>query len=461
MRRISVRSRVGNFNCDSTISYPLIPHFTILPPLPPGILSEIKERCPEFRPKSVLDFGSGPGPSIAAAFSVWGDDKRDPAINDVLAVEPSAHMAQIGQYLLSDLNREMPATASSPDQAPLPGRPRIRWQSCLYEISAKKYDLITLSYVQMEIRGQPSRDMLVRNLWNRLNPGGMLVMVERGTPTGFRFMHHLREVFIEEIGVEHFHFVAPCPHEGMCPMAVTGRDWCHFGQRLMRIPHYIYCKGSRSRVIEEEKFSFLVVRKSAGPRYKYRSEKEAPTPAEQSYFWPRIVLPVLRAGGHAHIDVCSSGGNINARQALQRRKAEAESVTNGKDATDEAEPGEQKDDPSLFYKVPNGHFQRLSTSRSKAHNMGYRFSRQALWGDLWRFPKRITRTEARPYIPEETREHLDRLAEKAYKVGTRAGANKNKSDEPVGFADDGDQIPAAAPKKRRSKRVHAFLQRKK
>lgn len=82
------------------------------------------------------------------------------------------------------------------------------------EGSQKRFDLITLSYVQMDVRGQPSRDMLIRNLWNRLNyPNGVLVLVERGTPTGFRFMHHTREMFIEEIGTEHFHFVAPCPHE--------------------------------------------------------------------------------------------------------------------------------------------------------------------------------------------------------------------------------------------------------
>ena len=221
----------------------------------------------------------------------------------------------------------------------------------------------------MEIRGQPSRDMLIKNLWNnRVQKGGILLLVERGTPTGFRFMHHIRELFISEIGVDNFHFVAPCPHEGMCPMAVTGRDWCHFGQRLVRLPHYIYCKGSKAKFVEEEKFSFLAIRKGRGPRAKYKAEIRAPTPAEKSHFWPRIVLPVIRGGGHSLIDVCSAPGN----------------------------------------------FERISTSKSKSHSLGHNFARRdAMWGDLWRFPKRINRSEARPYISEEIREHLDRLAKRA------------------------------------------------
>jgi len=122
--------------------------------------------------------------------------------------------------------------------------------------------------------------------------------------------------------------------------------------------------------MEEEKFSFLAARRSAGPRTKYRSEREAPTAAEKSYFWPRVLYPVIKAAQHTLIDVCSAPQN----------------------------------------------FERLSVSKSKAHSFGYRFSRKAMWGDLWRFPKRVARPEARQYIPEKTREQLDRLAKTAWKA---------------------------------------------
>ena len=191
-------------------------------------------------------------------------------------------------------------------------------------------------------------------------------------------MHHTRELLISKVGPENFHFVAPCPHEGMCPLALTGRDWCHFVQRVRRTPHKVYNKGSKRRFLEEEKFSYLAMRRAPGPRTKYRVEQDAPTPHEKSYFWPRVMFPVIKAGGHSLIDVCSAPQN----------------------------------------------FERLSATKSKGHGFGFRWSRKAMWGDLWRFPRRVARPEARPYVPEKTRAHLDRLAKVAWK------ALKWEEDEP-------------------------------
>jgi len=319
------------------------------------VLWELARRAPDFRPRRILDYGAGPAPGLAAAHDVWrGEFER------AVAVEPSDHMSQIGKHLTDELDL-----------------PTVQWQRCLYD-SSEKFDLIIASYVQMEIRGQESRDALIKQFWNRLDPGGVMVLIEPGTPTGFRFMHHTRELLISGVGVEHFHFVAPCPHEGMCPVALTGRDWCHFAQRVRRTWHRAYSKGSTKRFLEEEKFSFLCVRKAPGPRVRFRSEAEAPTTHEKSYFWPRILFPPIKAGKHVLMDVCSAPQN----------------------------------------------FERISTSRSKPHSFGYKWSRKAMWGDLWRYPKRVIRPEARNYIPEETRKHLDRLAKRAWR------ALKWEEDEP-------------------------------
>lgn len=312
------------------------------------VLYELARRAPDFQPKRVMDYGAGPAPGLTAVQEIW------PGIMEyATAIEPSDHMTQLGKYLTTDL--EMP---------------EIHWQRCLYDSVEESLDLIIASYVQMEVKGQVSRDALVKRLWSRLRPGGVLVLIEPGTPTGFRFMHNTRELLISRVGPDNFHFVAPCPHEGMCPLALTGRDWCHFSQRVRRTPHRVYCKGSTRRFMEEEKFSFLCIRRSPGPRSKYSCVEHAPTAHEKSYFWPRIMFPVIKAGGHTLVDVCCAPQN----------------------------------------------FERISTSRSKAHSFGYRWSRKAMWGDLWRFPKRIARPEARLYIPEKTREHLDRLAKRAWKA---------------------------------------------
>ena len=80
--------------------------------------------------------------------------------------------------------------------------------------------------------------------------------------------HHVREMFISEIGLKHMHIVAPCPHEAMCPMAQTSKDFCRFAQRFVKMPKSIYDKAIPGvvskydeKVVEKEPFSYLVIRK--------------------------------------------------------------------------------------------------------------------------------------------------------------------------------------------------------
>ncbi|CEL98183.1 unnamed protein product [Vitrella brassicaformis CCMP3155] len=306
------------------------------------VLYEVTKRVPDFRPRTLVEYNAQSAPGIIAAHHIW-----EGGFTDTLAVEPSEHLTQIGKFLTSDF-------------------PSVRWQLQLYEVT-HTFDLCLVSYALAGIKGQESREMLIKNLWNRINPGGCMVVIEPGTPTGFRFIHGVREIFIKELGDKKFHFVAPCPHEGMCPLAVTGKDWCHFSQRLHKIPHYIYNKGYRCNNIDDEKFSFLVIRKQPGPRVLYKTEDEAPFPALKSYFWPRIIYPSLKRGEHVLIDVCAAPQN----------------------------------------------FERLAVTKSQSHAFGYRQARTSMWGDLWRYPKRLCRPEARAYIPDETRSHLERKAKKA------------------------------------------------
>jgi ribosomal protein RSM22 (predicted rRNA methylase) len=320
---------------------------------------EIFKRVPDFNPKRILDYGSGPAASTLAALKIWNKEEE---MKHITCVEPSINMQQVGKYLLAD------------------SKANIEWQAGLYGVKGN-YDLIVSSYVLMEIRDQESRDLLIQNLFAKLAPGGILVILDSGTPTGFRFIHRIREQFIlnqiqlhanntNEIK-KNWHIIAPCPHESACPLALTGKDWCHFDQRVQRLPHYLYSKGSRKNNSDFEKFSYLVIRKSPGPRDEYGSEAEAPTSWEKSFFWPRIVMPAIKSGGHTLIDVCAR--------------------------------------PSSF--------ERLTVSRSRPHGFGYRFSRKVMWGDLWRYPKRLSRLDAREsYTPEQVKNRLNILSEEAKKA---------------------------------------------
>lgn len=330
------------------------------------VLTEVLRRVPGFTPKRIMDYGSGPGVSSLAAVKVWDLDKSE---SRIVCVEPSQNMQKIGQYMLSDL-----------------GIP-VEWQSGLYGVdSVQKFDLIIASYVLMEIRDGPSRDLLIENLYAKLDAGGLLVVIDCGTPTGFRFIHRIREKFImNDPECKSWHIVAPCPHEGACPMALTGKDWCHFDQRVKRLHHTVYNKGNRKNNTDYEKFSYIVLRKGVeSPRKKYAAESHAPTSWEKSYFWPRVVMPAIKAGGHTLIDVCA----------------------------------------------PPSSFERLTVSRAKPHGFGYRFSRKIMWGDLWRYPKRLARKDAREsYTPEQVKEHMDKLREDV--ENTKKAVKKFKAEKQI------------------------------
>eukprot|EP00916_Digyalum_oweni_P006593 GHVL01011265.1.p2 GENE.GHVL01011265.1~~GHVL01011265.1.p2 ORF type:complete len:500 (-),score=134.67 GHVL01011265.1:1835-3133(-) len=306
------------------------------------ILYEISKRCINFKPTSLLEYSAGAAPGTIAAQHIFPD-----SFNDILCVEESKYLSQIGEYLTCDY-------------------PSVYWQSCLYD-NIKKYDIVICAWKMMEMNDQDSRNILIKKLWNRVNTGGVLILLEKGTPTGFRYMHVAREIFIGDLGSDKFHFIAPCPHESVCPFALTGRDWCHFSQKWLKLPHPVYRLGSKAKTEKEERFSYLSIRKGPGPRSLYYDENEAPTVEEKSYFWPRLVSPPILSGRHVLMDVCSRPNN----------------------------------------------FQRISATKCRPHSFGYQFARNSMWGDLWHFSKKVDRLAARQYIPEKSQDHIERIAKKA------------------------------------------------
>jgi ribosomal protein RSM22 (predicted rRNA methylase) len=92
-----------------------------------------------------------------------------------------------------------------------------------------------------------------------------------------------------------------------------------------------------------EKFSYLVVKKGETPNATIESEEDAVTALEKSYFWPRIIRPVIKKHKHSIMDLCNADGEIERRII------------------------------------------------AKSHGMegGARKVKKARWGDLWYFERRI------------------------------------------------------------------------
>jgi ribosomal protein RSM22 (predicted rRNA methylase) len=71
--------------------------------------------------------------------------------------------------------------------------------------------------------------MIIEALWSRLKDNGVFILVEPGSPKGFRYIHSFREWVIAKDRSE-ASIVAPCPNHLKCPVAARPNEWCHFSQ---------------------------------------------------------------------------------------------------------------------------------------------------------------------------------------------------------------------------------------
>jgi len=180
--------------------------------------------------------------------------------------------------------------------------------------------------------------MIIDALWAKVRPGGLMIMVEPGSPKGFRFVHDFRRWIIEKSRDE-ANIVAPCPHHNECPLAKDKYLWCNFEQPIGKYPNEVFAKLPSQPTIDYEKFSYLVVKKGRT----IQSKESALTPAERSFFWDRIIRKILKRKGHMIIDVCSTAG------LLERR----------------------------------------IVAKSHGEEGGYKFAKKLKWGDFWMYPPRL------------------------------------------------------------------------
>jgi ribosomal protein RSM22 (predicted rRNA methylase) len=238
-----------------------------------AVLAEVSARLPGWRPSSVLDIGAGPGVASWAAAAVWPDIAR------FTLVEAEPEMIAAGRRLTSAAQSTALAEA--------------RWIHGDVSVEVDNAELILASYVLGEL-DEGSVASAATRLWSQTD--GTLVLIEPGTPAGYRRVIAARSVLVAEGG----RTAAPCPHDDACPL--VSDDWCHFATRLPRGEAHRAVKGV-SRGFEDEKLSYVVI-----------SRVDAVLPAG------RVIRPPLLRSGHVHIDICGPEGI--ARRIVSRRDKE-------------------------------------------------------------------------------------------------------------------------------------------
>jgi ribosomal protein RSM22 (predicted rRNA methylase) len=189
---------------------------------------------PDFTPRSMLDVGAGPGTATWAALDAW------PTLRDAVLVDANPHLLT----LAAGFAAAAPVT---------PSMNRHTLAAALAETT--NADVVMASYVLTELTDATLSGTLER-LWNVTDR--LLVIVEPGTPDGFRRILACRDLLLTR-GAR---IIAPCSHEGRCPLTAAER-WCHFSARLPRSRAHLATKDV-SLPYEDEKFAYLVAGKGFG-----------------------------------------------------------------------------------------------------------------------------------------------------------------------------------------------------
>lgn len=234
-------------------------------------LGELAARCPALTVRRVLDLGAGPGTVVWAAAACF------PSVSEATLVERDPGFVELGRELLEAAG---PARGITVD-----------WRiGDAGSLEIDPHDLVVLSYVLGETTADEASRLLER-AWSLA--GSALVAIEPGTPRGFGAILEAREQLLARGG----RMVAPCPHEGRCPM--TPPDWCHFAARVVRSRLHRRLKGGEL-AWEDEKFSYVAVARTAPERLA-----------------ARILDRPDRHKGHAHLRLCTPEGLV--RETVSRR----------------------------------------------------------------------------------------------------------------------------------------------
>jgi len=229
-------------------------------------LDAVADVRPAFAPRSLLDFGAGPGTALWAASDCW------PELDAATLIEASPSMRKFGAEF-----------------APASGITQLDWRTDAP--SSGQSDLVTVAYVLDEL-DPVQRTGLVQQLWSRTSD--TLLIVEPGTPAGWQRILDARDLLLKQGA----HLIAPCPHAQTCPLLAP--DWCHFSRRVSRSRAHLQAKGAEVPW-EDEKFSYLAV-----------SRNSAALPAA------RVIAPPRSGSGKVELKLCQSDGQARAVLVTKR-----------------------------------------------------------------------------------------------------------------------------------------------
>ena len=332
------------------------------------VFRELRDRCPAFEPKTLLEFGAGPAPALWAARDVFGGGfgVGGAGAGSATLVDASPSMMSFARRVaksaadeldLRELGEGMgflsrPSGRPLPEPHPWGESGAVKTVASLRAMHSKAaFDLVVAAYALGELdapggtggtggtgggaettarrprdENQIRRraDETVAQLWSRVAPGGALVLVEPGTPNGSRLIRRARQRVLDserdtaarlmtsDDDVD-AHVVAPCQHDRACPMDGLP-TWCHFSQRVQRSEmHRQMLPRGRGAQHQDERFSYVILRRLS--RARARQEDVARAEKVASGKWLDVLPPEEEEDEEANM----SAEEIAERRAIEKR----------------------------------------------------------------------------------------------------------------------------------------------
>ena len=178
---------------------------------------------------SLLDVGAGTGAGTWAVNEIEN-------MSQITCLEIEKSMSNIGKKLMKNTALD-----------------NVQWKSydILQDEIVEKADIVLTSYMINELPEQ-EREKVVLKLWQATDK--LMVVIEPGTPEGFKNILNIRNLIKEQGG----YIVAPCFCNDGCP--IKENDWCAFYARVARSSIHRQAKGGNLGY-EDEKFSYIAFSK--------------------------------------------------------------------------------------------------------------------------------------------------------------------------------------------------------
>ncbi|KAI0673595.1 mitochondrial small ribosomal subunit Rsm22-domain-containing protein [Trametes maxima] len=345
-----------------------------------AVLDNTKQRLgPEWQIQRVIDWGAATGSALWAsghAFQLHADgltssDMMDvqisrSSLNSYVAIDKREGLVRIGKRIIRDV--EM-------------GNLDVSWQKSFHEdnIVDRTHGTKVLAVSAFLMSSLPTpvdRKTLVREMWD--SGAEVMILIDHD----FEIVAEAREQFLKlgrkelddpsmsHLPIRGSHVVAPCPHDGACPLYQPGASKlvCSFSQRLQR-PDFVRKTKHSGTGHENMDYSYVVIRRGPRPapvttrvgrigdvgrrELVKQAEALAPIPQltidgedpilvgqhsyetmdpeiqdppegekalspselsaalrQEAYSWPRLVFPPLKRSGHIILDGCTAQGEI-------------------------------------------------------------------------------------------------------------------------------------------------------